>query len=45
MRGAVFMVTNEANTTIDALNQVSHLFKLMGHPKRLQLLYLLIQQS
>ena len=45
MRGAVFMVTNEANTTIDALDQVSHLFKLMGHPKRLQLLYLLIQQS
>nr|WP_274235346.1 metalloregulator ArsR/SmtB family transcription factor [Limosilactobacillus fermentum] len=45
MRGAVFMVTNEANTTIDALDQVSHLFKLMVHPKRLQLLYLLIQQS
>ncbi|MDO4856026.1 MAG: metalloregulator ArsR/SmtB family transcription factor [Limosilactobacillus gorillae] len=39
------MGTNEVNATIDALDQASHLFKLMGHPKRLQLLYLLIQQS
>lgn len=32
-------------TNLDDLNQVSTIFKLLGHPKRLQLLYLLIQHS
>ena len=30
---------------IAELNRVSELFKMLGHPKRLQLLYLLIQNS
>lgn len=30
---------------IDELNKVSSLFKALSHPKRLQLLYLLIQNS
>ena len=32
-------------SNLDDLNQVSSLFKILGHPKRLQLLYLLIQHS
>lgn len=32
-------------SNLDDLNQVSALFKILGHPKRLQLLYLLIQHS
>ena len=32
-------------TNLDDLNEVSNLFKILGHPKRLQLLYLLIQHS
>ena len=30
---------------IEDLDEISRLFKLLGHPKRLQLLYLLIQHS
>lgn len=32
-------------SNLDELNNVSFLFKALGHPKRLQLLYLLIQHS
>lgn len=32
-------------SNLDDLQQVSSLFKVLGHPKRLQLLYLLIQHS
>ena len=32
-------------SNLDELNSVSNLFKILGHPKRLQLLYLLIQNS
>jgi DNA-binding transcriptional ArsR family regulator len=32
-------------SNLDELNSVSNLFKVLGHPKRLQLLYLLIQNS
>ena len=32
-------------TNLDELDQISDLFKTLGHPKRLQLLYLLIQNA
>ncbi|WP_295728872.1 metalloregulator ArsR/SmtB family transcription factor [uncultured Limosilactobacillus sp.] len=32
-------------SNLDDLQRASSLFKLLGHPKRLQLLYLLIQRS
>ena len=32
-------------TDIPNVNKISQLFKLLGNPKRLQLLYLLIQHS
>ena len=38
------MINYQLNN-LDDLNEVSNLFKILGHPKRLQLLYLLIQHS
>ena len=36
---------NYRSMEIEDLDEISRLFKLLGHPKRLQLLYLLIQHS
>lgn len=38
-------MANYRSIEIEDLEEISRLFKLLGHPKRLQLLYLLIQHS
>lgn len=35
------MVTHEMNP--EELNKITHLFRILGHPKRLEILYILIQ--
>lgn len=41
----IFIVVDRWTTDIPNVNKISQLFKLLGNPKRLQLLYLLIQHS
>lgn len=41
----IYIVIDRRTTEIPDVNKVSQLFKLLGNPKRLQLLYLLIQNS
>lgn len=41
----IHIVIDRRTTEIPDVNKVSQLFKLLGNPKRLQLLYLLIQNS
>lgn len=41
----IFIVVNQRTTDVPDVYRTSQLFKLLGNPKRLELLYLLIQQS